>query len=195
MLRCCLFALLLAIPGTMARACDTPIEFDDAEATALLQEVSTASESDFAAVLEFNRLLCAQRKIIRDLARQEGAKSDIPAIRAATLDSAIFEKDVLNLQVVPEERMTERQKEFLQTNPLISYDVEFRDMSKGCISLYDKNKCNPSYMASTSGSELDLVYDYIRSKLRLEEDGVLRGIWSNGSVNDPVSVRVELRLD
>lgn len=185
-------------PSMQAIACEEFIEFSDGEVTALLNDVKSASPDDFTIMFDYQRLLCADRKLVRDMARGVGSKPDLPAaMRAAALDSAILEKDIINLTVLPEDGMTERQKDFLAKNPIISYRVYSKIPSQGCISLSrtKRDHCDPSYLISLSGTELDLRQDRQIAKLRLEKDGVMRGRWNNGNVNDPVAMRVELRLD
>ena len=111
------------------------------------------------------------------------------------LQSSLFEKDLINLTVLPKENMSEDERDFFQKNPLISYRVVAVDSEKGCLSIYNKNKCDPRYLLSISGSEVDVRYGSEVGKLRLTDQGQLRGIWSNGDQNRPVSVPVELRLD
>ena len=189
----CFFA-----PSLPLLACEKFIEFSDGEAIALLNDVKAATPDDFTIAFDYQRLLCADRKLVRDMARGVGSKPDVPtAMRAAALDSAILEKDVINLTVLPEDGMSDRQKEFLAKNPIISYRVYSKLPALGCISLSrgKKEHCDPSYLISLSGTEFDLRRDRHIAKLRLEEDGVMRGKWSNGNTNNPVSMRVELRLD
>lgn len=192
-----LAAVLLTVFGfpTVALSCEEFIAFSDEQASEILGKIKTLDAGDMSTVFAFDRLLCAERKILRDSARQAGMQSNIAAIRSRALQSALFEKDVLNLNVMSKENMTDEEVKFLNTTPLISYHVRFIDPEKGCISLYDNRECDPRYVVSVSGSEVDLRYSNQVAKLRLAEKGELKGMWSNGDRNKPISVPVEIRLD
>lgn len=181
-------------------ACQEKISFSDVEVIELLEKVKSLKKNNVRIALEFNRLLCAQRRIVRDSARQVGMQSSVSAIRSMALQSALFEKDVINFTVLPKEDMTDREREFLKKHPVISYPVTFVNDNKACIGLKYDDKCYSDYLVSVSGSEVDLRYRKVpqvqRAKLRLTEEGKLRGIWSNGGSNEEaISVRVEIRLD
>lgn len=193
-LRVAAFLFCFLAPSSVF-ACEELIDFNDEEATILIEKVRTLERSDFSTSLEFNRLLCAKRKIVRDSARQVGMQSNISAIRSVALQSALFEKDVLNLTVLQKENMTKEEVDFYNKNPLINYSVMFVDVDKGCMSLHARKECNASYLLSVSGSEVDLRYNRQKAKLRLTDEGELRGVWTNGEPKQPVSMPVEIRLD
>jgi hypothetical protein len=175
-------------------ACDEYIDFSDEQAVQLLGKLKTLDQGNHQAIFEFDRLLCAKRKILRDSARQAGRQASIPAIRSRALQSTLFEKDVLNFVVLTKENMTKAEQEFRKNSPLITYRVTHIDREKGCMGIRYRD-CRPDYLLSVTGSEVDLNSDRARAKLRLAEDGNLRGLWSNGNSNAPISMPVELRLD
>lgn len=187
-------AIIFGLPAA-AFSCDRFIAFSDEQASEILAKLETLDGRDYATVFEFNRLLCAERKILRDTARQAGRQSSNTAIRSTALQNTLFEKDVINLEVMSKENMTDEEVLFLKTTPIISYPVMFVDREKGCISLQDGRQCRAVHILSVSGSEVDLRYNRQVAKMRLTEEGKLEGIWSNGDGRKPVSVSVEIRLD
>ncbi|KIT16980.1 hypothetical protein [Jannaschia aquimarina] len=184
--------LLAPLP---ALACEEPIDFPPDEAIVLLEEIRDGADLDLRAQFDYQRLLCADDQFIRDQARAIGRASEVEAIRAAAIRSAIFEKDVLNLTILPADGMSDAAIAMMEANPIISYQVAFVDRAAGCVSLNETARCNPTYLASLSGTEMDLKFNKAVAKLRLTDNGRMVGVWSNGESLGAITQQVELRLD
>ncbi|MEM9795838.1 MAG: hypothetical protein AAF919_05080 [Pseudomonadota bacterium] len=187
--------LLASLSPAATLACQDPIAFPEEEAIALLEAIQAGDDLGLQAQFDYDRLLCADSQFLRDQARAIGRTSGIEAIQGAAIRSAIFEKDVLNLTILPAEGMSDAAIEMMDRSPIISYQVRFVDRGKGCLSFYQDDHCAANHLASLSGTEMDLRADSNVAKLRLTEDGRMVGIWANGNVNAPIRQQVELRLD
>lgn len=191
----CLFMAFFLIPASPALACEEYIAFGSERVASLIEKLKKLDESDFTVTQEFDLLICAEQKIVRDHVRRAGLRSKVTEIKSLALQSSVFEKDVILLSVVEKEGMTKREIEFFRQTPLIEYDVEYVDHRRGCLSLGNSKKCKPKRLLSVSGSEVDIHYYDQKAKLRLAEDGVLRGVWTDGRSQAPIQMNVELRLD
>ncbi|WP_132466295.1 hypothetical protein [Rhodovulum marinum] len=177
-----------------AQACDEYFDMDPKAAANMISAVKTATSEDAETILAYHRVLCSFDPTTRLMARSAGRESKVPAIQHAAILASIMEKESLVFSTYDPGDLSPAQVEYVRNNPLISYGIRGKDMTRGCIS-FNAPSCETE-IASISGLDLDLTTSRSVAKLRLQEDGVMRGMWSELKRGKPViSVPVELRLD
>ncbi len=187
------FIFLLTSASSQSFACVNPINFGQEQALALIDEIKTADSTDYDLMLNYEKLLCSDQQIVRNIAQEVGLNSSLMPIRSAAIKSSLFEKNLIVITVFSKDGMNKEEVEFIKKYPILSYHIEFRDDEHNCISLSNPRKCTSNALLSLSGNEVALNYKQINAKFRLEQDGVLRGV-----LNIPKSqvfLPVELLLD
>lgn len=170
------FSANCALP---AFSCEKYIDIPDDQVREIDKQVREAKPLDLDAVLNYGKLICADRAAIRDHARRIGLESSNETIRAQALLAALLEKETITLETYLHKEMSDEQREFVKNNPYLSYAVTHRDKEKACLSLGESNRCNPSYSVSIEGDGFTLRSNYHIATLRLSDKNTLTGRWSN----------------
>lgn len=188
-------AICIYLPA--ASACEKLIPFSDEQIERIQAQIANAKEFDLKAVMEYGKLVCAERPFVREFARRIGLASPNGSIRSQAVLGAVMDKEIIVLQVAVTEDLNKDQIAFAQKNPLISYKVVFRDRENACASIHYSNsskQCEPGYSVSVVGEQMDLRYDNQVATLRLGKNNTMSGTWADTG-NSKISVPVTMALD
>lgn len=187
-------ALSLALAAGFAApalACDELLTLDRPQVIDLVNRLRSTEADPLDQLFAFETLMCSAQAGVRDLTLRTAVASANPTIRGQVLLRALFEKEVIAVELLEVEGLTKEQYERIKANPVEALGVTYRDLPNACMSFHSDEQC-PAYSSLNVqgiGATIHIRYNNydVDGLFRLEGEG-LAGHLTLGNLTYPARI-------
>ena len=190
MIRVLLSLLFVLTAQSVAAQCKEFKRLPDEQVRGLISSVKAEGADPFDQILAVETLACAKRKPVRDLAFRAMLRSPNDIIRTEAVFRALADRKSISLRLTKTEGLPEDALSFVNSSPILVFDVKHVDVDARCVSLYDRG-CNPVNSVIVTRNEITLRYSNKHfAVLKHTADGRIVGEYAPGKWSIPAEIEV-----